>query len=56
MNSKADLIVLGNVITIDEHKPNAEAVAVKNDKIIYIGDAEDKMSSLEIGKFYVYRL
>ncbi len=40
MNGKADLIVLGNVITMDEHKPYAEAVAVKDDKIMYVGDAE----------------
>ncbi len=37
---KADLLVLGNVITMDEHKPHAEAVAVKGDKIIYVGAAE----------------
>ncbi len=37
---KADLLVLGNVITMDEHKPHAEAVAVKDDKIIYVGAAE----------------
>ncbi len=36
----ADMIVLGNVITMDEHKPSAEAVAVKGDKIIYVGSAE----------------
>ncbi|MCR4611717.1 MAG: amidohydrolase [Lachnospiraceae bacterium] len=36
----ADLLILGNVITMDEHKPYAEAVAVKDDKIIYVGDAD----------------
>ncbi len=40
MNGKADLLVLGNVITMDEHKPCAEAVAVKGDKILYVGAVE----------------
>ncbi len=40
MQGKADLLVLGNVITMDEHKPYAEAVAVKGDKILYVGAAE----------------
>ncbi len=40
MKNKADLIILGNVITMDEHKPYAEAVAVKGDKILYVGAAE----------------
>ena len=40
MESKANMLILGNVITMDEHKPNAEAVVVKEDKIIYVGSAE----------------
>ncbi len=40
MDGKADLLVLGNVITMDDHKPYAEAVAVKGDKILYVGAAE----------------
>ncbi|MCR4947318.1 MAG: amidohydrolase [Lachnospiraceae bacterium] len=40
MNDKADLLVLGNVITMDEHKLFAEAVAVKGEKILYVGSAE----------------
>jgi len=40
MNAKADLLILGNVITMDEHKPRAEAVAVQGDKIIYVGSAD----------------
>ncbi|MDO4539212.1 MAG: hypothetical protein Q4B54_13695, partial [Coriobacteriales bacterium] len=40
MSNKADLLILGNVITMDEHKPRAEAVAVAGDKIIYVGAAE----------------
>ncbi len=39
-NSKADLLILGNVITMDEHKPCAEAVVVKGDKIVYVGAEE----------------
>lgn len=37
---KADLLILGNVITMDEYKPFAQAVAVKGDTILYVGDAE----------------
>ncbi len=40
MQNKADLLVLGNVITMDERKPRAEAVAAKGDKILYVGAAE----------------
>lgn len=39
-SNRADLLVLGNVITMDEHKPHAEAVAAKGDKILYVGSAE----------------
>ncbi len=37
---KADSLILGNVITVDDYKPFAQAVAVKGDKILYVGDAE----------------
>ncbi len=37
---KADVLILGNVITMDEHKPRAEAVAVQGDRILYVGAAE----------------
>ncbi len=37
---KADVLVLGNVITMDEHKPRAEAVAIRKNKILYVGAAE----------------
>lgn len=37
---KADLLILGNVITMDEYKPYAEAVAVKGDTILYVGEAD----------------
>ncbi|MCR4667637.1 MAG: amidohydrolase family protein [Desulfovibrio sp.] len=39
-NGKADLLILGNIITMNEHKPFAEAVAVKGDKILYVGASE----------------
>ena len=39
VRGKADLLILGNVITMDEYKPFAEAVAVKGDTILYVGDA-----------------
>lgn len=35
---KADLLILGNVITMDEYKPYAQAVAIKDDKILYVGN------------------
>ncbi len=38
--NKADALILGNVITMDAHKPCAEAVAVQGDKILYVGTAE----------------
>lgn len=40
MNGKADMLVLGHVITMDDHKPCAEAVAVRDGKILYVGAAE----------------
>ncbi len=40
-NETADLVLKnGNVITVDEKLPHAEAVAVKNGKIIFVGDNE----------------
>lgn len=37
---KADLLILGNVITMDRYKPRAEAIAIKGDTIIYVGEAD----------------
>lgn len=61
MQNKADLLVLGNVITMDEHKPHAEAVAVKGDKILYVGAAEvakklcdDRTKVFDYGSSSVY--
>ncbi|MDO4537643.1 MAG: amidohydrolase family protein, partial [Coriobacteriales bacterium] len=60
-DNKADLLVLGNVITMDEHKPRAQAVAVKADKIVYVGSAEvaktlcaDTTTVLDFGANFVY--
>nr|MCR4868300.1 hypothetical protein [Lachnospiraceae bacterium] len=61
MQGKADLLILGNVITMDEHKPCAEAVAVQGDKILYVGAAEvaktlcdDNTKVCDFGKNSVY--
>ena len=40
---KADTIILGNVITMDELKPYAEAIAVCDEKIIYVGSKDAAM-------------
>lgn len=41
-NQPADLVLKNaNIYTVDEHKPNAQAVAVRRDKIVFVGsDAE----------------
>ncbi len=61
MGSKVDVLVLGNVITMDEHKPFAEAVAIKGDKIIYVGSADvarklcdDQTKVCDYGKNSIY--
>ncbi|MCR4676003.1 MAG: amidohydrolase family protein [Sphaerochaetaceae bacterium] len=58
---KADLIVLGNVITMDDRKPYARAVAIKGDRIIYVGSedvarqlGDEKTKILDYGKNSVY--
>lgn len=40
---KAEKIILGNVITMDAFKPYAEAIAVADGKIIYVGSKEAAM-------------
>ena len=40
---KAQTIILGNVITMDEFKPYARAIAVADGKIIYVGSKEAAM-------------
>ena len=58
---KAETIILGNVITMDEFKPYAEAIAVADEKIIYVGSRDaamklkdDKTRVLDYGKNSVY--
>lgn len=37
-NQPADLVLKNaNIYTVDEHKPNAQAVAVRRDKIVFVG-------------------
>ena len=40
---KAEKIILGNVITMDAFKPYAEAIAVADGKIIYVGSKDAAM-------------
>ena len=58
---KAETIVLGNVITMDEFKPYAEAIAVADGKIIYVGSKEaamklqgDQTRVLDYGSHSIY--
>ena len=58
---KAETIILGNVITMDEFKPYAEAIAVADEKIIYVGSREtamklqdDKTTILDYGNNSIY--
>ena len=58
---KAQTIILGNVITMDEFKPYAEAIAVADEKIIYVGSKEaamklqgDKTKVLDYGSNSIY--
>ena len=58
---KADTIILGNVITMDEFKPYAEAIAVAEEKIIYVGSKDaamklkdDKTRILDYGSNSIY--
>ena len=39
--STADLIIInGNVATLDENQPKAQAIAIKNHRIVFVGDNE----------------
>ena len=58
---KAETIILGNVITMDEFKPYAEAIAVADEKIIYVGSRDaamklqdDKTTILDYGNNSIY--
>ena len=57
---KAQIIIIGNVITMDEFKPYAEAIAVCDEKIIYVGSKEaamklkdDKTKILDYGILFI---
>ena len=40
--ASADLVFInGNVYTVDEKRPHAEAIAVKGDRIVYVGSNSD---------------
>ena len=58
---KAETIILGNVITMDEYKPYAEAIAVADERIIYVGSRDaamklqdDKTKVLDYGSNSIY--
>jgi len=58
---KAETIILGNVITMDNFKPYAEAIAVADEKIIYVGSRDaamklqdDKTRVLDYGSNSIY--
>ena len=58
---KAETIILGNVITMDEFKPYAEAIAVADEKIIYVGSKDaamklkdDRTKVLDYGRNSIY--
>lgn len=40
MNQIADTVIFGNFYTVDEKNSHAEAVAIKDGKFIYVGDAD----------------
>lgn len=37
---KADLLIFGNIVTMNEYRPYAEAVAIKGERIMYVGTKE----------------
>ncbi len=61
MKNRADTLILGNIITMDDDKPTAEAVTVIDGKIQYVGSVQtaktlcDKDTKiLDYGDNYVY--
>ena len=47
-NQPADLVLKNaNIYTVDEHKPHVQAVAVKGDKIVFVGS--DSEVQLRVG-------
>lgn len=58
---KADKLILGNIITMDDIKPFAKAVTIVNGRIQYVGSVEnakalcdEKTITLDYGKNYIY--
>lgn len=49
----ADLIVIGNIYTSDDHNPYAEAFVVHEGKYIYVGNKDDAMKYAVEGKTQV---
>jgi len=43
----ADLVIEGNIYTMDESKPFARSVAIKGDRIIFVGDNANDMIGKE---------
>ncbi len=60
-DEKADCLIIGNVITMDEANPSAKAVTVKNGLVQYVGEldearkyCDDKTRVLDYGTASVY--
>lgn len=46
--NKADIVLFGKVVTVDKDFSITEAVAIKNDKIIFVGTAKDAKSYIGV--------
>ena len=40
VTGQADMLVIGKIITMDTYNPVAEAMAIKDDRILAVGDLE----------------
>jgi predicted amidohydrolase YtcJ len=49
MAENLDLIIKGNVITVDNQKPRAEAIGIKSGKIVSVGSVDEVEASAGIG-------
>ena len=61
MSLKADKIILGNIITLDDIKPYAKAMAVKDGTIMYVGSekmakklCDEKTEIIDYGNNYIF--
>lgn len=61
ISGKADMLVLGNIITVDENKLFADAMTIKNGHVQYVGNkqtaltyCDDKTKTVDYGKLSVY--